>query len=68
MKNTGKFITKEEREQLETSFKTSGMFLTGGKPMSNPQNDCADLCDKYNMDIEKYAISLKTGEFLQHSE
>ena len=64
-KPIGKFITEEEKENLITELKVSGMFLSGGEPMGHPQEYCRKLCEKYNMSIDKYAINANTGEFIQ---
>lgn len=36
MTGTGVFITGHERQQLLTEQSTSGMFLSGGRPMGDP--------------------------------
>ena len=63
MKETGIFITEEEREGLETEFKCSGMFLSGGRPMGDPEGRAQTLKEKYNPP-EGAGINLKTGEWI----
>jgi len=66
MKRTGVFATKEEIERLKTSLQTSGMCLSGGKPMSNPQQDAHRIALNHGLpEIEGYyGCDLKTGEFV----
>jgi hypothetical protein len=63
MKRTGIFITEEERDKLETEFKCSGMFLSGGQPMGRPEEYAQTLKKKYHPP-EGAAINLKTGEWI----
>ncbi len=63
MKGTGIFITKEELEYVEVAYKCSGMFLTGGQPMGDPQYEVLQLTKKYNPP-EGSGLNIKTGEFV----
>jgi hypothetical protein len=63
MKGTGIFITEEERQNLETEWKCSGMFLPGGQPMGRPEEYAQELKEKYNPPVGA-GINLKTGEWM----
>ena len=63
MTNTGVFVTKEELEQVKTAQSVSGMYLSGGVPMGNPQQRVYELTKKYNPPAGS-GLSLETGEFL----
>lgn len=65
MEGTGIFITDEEKEAVQVAFDCSGMFLSGGMRMGDPEFEVARLCEKYNLDKEKHALNLKTKEFLK---
>lgn len=66
IKRTGRFITEEERQALETAFKCSGMWLSNGTPLGDPEHEVtqrlAILRKKYGMSAE-HGVDLKTGEF-----
>ena len=62
MKGTGIFVTKEELERVKTAQSCSGMFLTGGMPMGDPQWEVAQLTKKYNPP-DGSGLNIKTGEF-----
>ena len=64
MTGTGIKVTKKELEQVKTAQKCSGMFLTGGTPMGNPQALVADLTDKYKPPTGA-GLNLATGEFVK---
>lgn len=65
MKNTGIFATKEEIEDLKTSISVSGMCLSGGVPMSNPEKNCHRLALKHGLpEIKGFYGILETGEFV----
>ena len=49
MKSTGIKVSTEELEQVKTAHSCSGMFLSDGIPMGNPQQLVADLVRKYNV-------------------
>jgi hypothetical protein len=59
---TGIFVTKEEREQVETAWKCSGMYLSGGTPLGDPAHLVEDLVKKYNPPAGS-GLNIKTGEF-----
>jgi len=64
MERTGIFITKEELEDVNIAQKVSGMFLSGGKPMSDsPEYIVFRLTQKYNPP-EGSGLDPKTGEFI----
>ena len=60
---TGIFINDEEKRTLETQIKTSGMWLSGGKPMGDPGYYVLLLQTKYNVPAGT-ALDPKTGEFV----
>ncbi len=62
MKGTGIFVTKEELESVKTAQKCSGMFLSGGRPMGNPQQIVHGLHKKYKAP-EGSGLNIQTGEF-----
>ena len=62
MKGTGIFVTEEERQSVETALKVSGMFLSGGVPMGDPQYEVHLLTEKYNPPAGS-GLNIKTGEF-----
>lgn len=63
MRPTGIKVTEEERQSVEAAYKTSGMYLSGGQPMGDPERVVFDLCKKYNVP-EGAGFYLKTGEFM----
>jgi len=63
MKRLNVFITKKELEQLKTEYRSSGMFLSGGMPMGNPEKTVSSLGKKYNMPSDA-GIELTNGEFV----
>ena len=63
MKSTGIFVTPEELETVKVAYKCSGMFLTGGKPMGDPEWEVGLLTKKYNPPKEA-GLNIKTGEFV----
>jgi len=63
MKGTGIFVTEEERQGIETEYKCSGMYLSGGMRMGNPEQAVAKLVDKYRPP-DGSGLNLKTGEFM----
>lgn len=62
MKGTGIFVTEEELEHVRIAQACSGMFLSGGIPMGNPQQLVFDLAQKYNPPAGS-GLNLETGEF-----
>ena len=62
MKGTGIFVTKEELERVQTAQKCSGMYLTGGQPMGDPQYEVQLLTQRYNPPAGS-GLNIKTGEF-----
>lgn len=63
MKGTGIFVTKEELEQVQAEQKYSGMFLSGGIPLGDPQLLVYELTKKYNPPAGS-GLNIKTGEFM----
>ncbi len=63
MKGTGIFVTEAERKCVEMEQKCSGMFLSGGMPMGDPQRAVARLSEKYHPPSGS-GLNLKTGEFM----
>ncbi len=62
MKGTGIFVTTEELECVRIAHKCSGMFLSGGMPMGDPEYEVKLLIDKYHLP-KGSGLNLKTGEF-----
>lgn len=62
MQGTGIFVTEEELEQVKMELKCSGMYLSGGMPMGNPQQRVFELTKKYNPP-QGSGLNIKTGEF-----
>lgn len=60
---TGVFVSSEEREAVQLAYDTSGMFLSGGRPIGNPEREVDSLVKKYGM--AGCALNLKTGEFIR---
>jgi hypothetical protein len=63
MKRLNVFVTKEELEGVRTQQSVSGMFLSGGMPMGDPQKAVEDLGKKYNMP-EGTGLDISNGEFV----
>lgn len=63
MTRTGKFITADELEALRVHVSTSGMFLTGGRPMGDPGAFVEDMNKKYG--LTGHAVDPKNGEFVE---
>ena len=63
MRGTGIFVSKEELAQVITAQKCSGMFLSGGIPMGNPEYEVHLLTEKYNPPAGS-GLNIKTGEFM----
>lgn len=63
MKPTGIKVTKEELDQVVTAHKCSGMWLSNGVPLGNPEQLVADLCNKYKPP-EGSGLNIATGEFV----
>ena len=62
MKGIGIFVTTEELERVKTLQKVSGMFLSGGRPMGDPEYEVHLLSEKYNPPAGS-GLNLETGEF-----
>jgi hypothetical protein len=62
MKGTGIFVTKEELEIVKTAQNVSGMCISCGQPMGNPQDEVHILTKKYNPP-KGSGLNIKTGEF-----
>jgi hypothetical protein len=62
MKGTGIFVTAEELEGVRINQRTSGMFLSGGRPMGDPGAAVARLVEKYNPPAGS-GLDISTGEF-----
>jgi len=56
-------VTHEELRAVRTAQSCSGMFLSGGLPMADPQAEVERLRRKYGMP-EGTGLNLKTGEFV----
>lgn len=63
MTRLNKFVTSEELERVRTARKCSGMFLSGGMPMGDPQGQVEELGRKYNMP-EGTGLDIDNGEFV----
>lgn len=62
MKSTGIKVTAEELKQVKTAHACSGMFLSGGIPMGNPEQVVADLVRKYNVP-DGAGLNIQDGVF-----
>jgi hypothetical protein len=67
MERLGVFATDTEIEHLKVALDTSGMYLSGGQPMSNPQKDAHRLALEHGLpEIDGYyGCDLRTGEFVK---
>jgi len=66
MIKTGIFATEDEMESLRTSIQVSGMYLSGGIPMSNPEKDCHRLALKHGLpEITGFYGISEAGEFVK---
>lgn len=63
MKGTGIFVTKEELEHVVQAWQCSGMFLSGGNPLGDPESEVQRLIDKYQPP-EGAGLNPGTGEFM----
>lgn len=63
MKPTGIFVTEEELESVKTAQACSGMFLSGGTPMGDPQAEVQRLVEKYKPPTGA-GLNIKTREFM----
>lgn len=63
MKSTGIKITPEELEAVKTAQACSGMFLSGGLPMGDPEYEVHLLTKKYNPPPDS-GLNIQTGEFV----
>ena len=63
MNGTGIHVTEQELETVRVAQKTSGMFLSGGRPMGDPGWEVKKLVDKYKPP-EGSGLNLKTEEFV----
>lgn len=67
MRPTGISITPEELQDVRTARQTSGMALSGGQPMGDPEAVVTRLLQKYDMPADA-AIDANTGVFWVHEE
>lgn len=63
MTRLNKFVSEEELAQVRTAQSCSGMFLSGGMPMGDPQRVVSDLVKKYGLP-EDTGLDLSNGEFV----
>jgi hypothetical protein len=63
MTRTGKFVTAEELESVKVALSCSGMFLSGGMPMGDPEFEVERLRKKYEMP-DGYGLDASNGEFV----
>lgn len=63
MKPTGIKITPEELETVKIAQSCSGMFLSGGVPMGDPEHEVYMLTLKYHPP-EGSGLNPETGEFM----
>jgi hypothetical protein len=63
MQHTGIFVTQEELEGVKVERSCSGMYLSGGRPMGDPQARVTQLSEKYNAP-EGSGLNIQTGEFM----
>lgn len=64
MRRLGVFVTEDERKQVETEHKCSGMYLSGGIPMGDPQGAVERLNRQYSMPSGT-GLDLSNGEFVE---
>ena len=62
MTGTGIKVTAEELDRVMTAQRCSGMFLSGGEPMGDPQWEVKLLVEKYHPP-EGSGLNTVTGEF-----
>jgi len=62
VKGTGIFVTEKELDSVKVAQNCSGMYLTGGKPMGDPEYEVQKLIIKYHPP-EGAGLNIKTGEF-----
>jgi hypothetical protein len=63
MQHTGIFVTSEELESVKSAQSCSGMWLSGGIPMSDPQVLVSQLHKDYNAP-KCSGLNIQTGEFM----
>lgn len=63
MKRLNKFVTPEELESVQTAYRVSGMYLSGGIPMGDPGAEVERLRIKYKMP-EGTGLDFSNGEFV----
>jgi hypothetical protein len=63
MQRLNVFVTPEELERVKTAQSVSGMFLSGGRPMGDPQEEVDRLRKQYNMP-EGTGMDIGNGEFV----
>lgn len=63
MTRTGIFVSAEELEQVKTAQSCSGMFLSGGMPMGDPERIVMQLTEKYNPPNGS-GLDTSNGEFV----
>lgn len=62
MKTTGIKVTPEELETVKTAQACSGMYLSGGQPLGDPEYQVHLLVKKYNPPAGS-GLNMETGEF-----
>ena len=62
MKGTGIFVTDGELEQAKVAWRCSGMFLSGGLPIGNPERLIDNFIKKYNQPNGS-VLDTQTSEF-----
>lgn len=63
MTRTGVFVTPEELESVKVAQSVSGMWLSGGAPMGDPQWEVEQLRMKYQMP-DGTGLDAANGEFV----
>ncbi len=63
MLRTGIFVTTEELEAVQLAFACSGMWLSGGMALGDPEWEVECLRKKYNLP-EGTGLDTKNGEFI----
>jgi len=55
-------VTDKELSNVINAHKRSGMWLSDGTPLGDPEAEVKALCRKYNIP-PNYGLNTKTGEF-----
>ncbi len=62
-KPTGIFVTEDELKSVRCEYSVSGMWLSGGTPMGDPERRVKELTENYNPPPGA-GLNIQTGEFM----